>query len=263
MSSVTELLTTLSEGNDKCDGNNSCNGCDRCNGNDSCNGCDGNDRCNRCNGNNRCNSNDTIPINTKVNKHIPIIKDKSIVTNYSKIKVLLTMNIGYKGRYYLPRTLKSIFGEIQVENPNIKNIIYYYTGEYKLFNLSNRMENECSKAEHYYFGLRAVKYILKNTNDNSDTKIDECNTDNDDNDSKIDNDDTNDSNSDNKTLPSDNNTINNGDIYYLNNLINFYMASLLEKDKSIFRILLEEIYSSNITKSNNYTFDSNTIMPIH
>lgn len=89
----------------------------------------------------------------------------------SEIKVFLTMNLGYVGRYELPKTLKSIFGEILVDNQDIKDIIYYYTKSYKLYDLIRNLKSECSQNTCYDFGLRAVRSIFDmSLNNSEDTK---------------------------------------------------------------------------------------------
>jgi len=80
------------------------------------------------------------------------------------IKVFLTMNLGYKGRFDLPKSLKSIFGEILVSEPDVKDIVFYYTKSYLIYNIIKRLESQIlSGKNNHDFGLRAVKYILSDT----------------------------------------------------------------------------------------------------
>jgi len=77
-----------------------------------------------------------------------------------RVKVFLTMNVGYSGRHDLPRSLRALFGEVCVDRPDIGDIIQYHTGCYRLRDLLTALEERCSKAAHYDFGLRAVNGIL-------------------------------------------------------------------------------------------------------
>lgn len=86
-----------------------------------------------------------------------------IVEYKDKIKVFLTMNFGYKGRSELPKSLKYIFGEVFVSNPNIKDIIMYHSKNLKIFNLLESLKSNCTNDETYDFGLRAVKSIFNNS----------------------------------------------------------------------------------------------------
>lgn len=88
-----------------------------------------------------------------------------ILSNKDKTKFLLTMNIGYRGRQELPKSLRGIFGEIRVENPDMKDIVDYYCGNMsdKVYKVMKRLEDTVSKQKHYDFGLRAFKTMFKNT----------------------------------------------------------------------------------------------------
>lgn len=84
-----------------------------------------------------------------------------ILSNKEKTKFFLTMNIGYRGRYQLPRSLRSVFGEIRIDTPDMKDIIDHYCRgvSEKVCSLMCGVEANVSKQEHYDFGLRAVRMI--------------------------------------------------------------------------------------------------------
>ncbi|AFN83867.1 dynein heavy chain [Encephalitozoon romaleae SJ-2008] len=86
-----------------------------------------------------------------------------ILSNKERTKFFLTMNIGYKGRYQLPRSLRGVFGEIRIDTPDMKDIIDHYCGEVseKVYSLMCEVEANVSKQEHYDFGLRAVRMIAR------------------------------------------------------------------------------------------------------
>ncbi|KAL7344864.1 dynein heavy chain [Encephalitozoon intestinalis] len=86
-----------------------------------------------------------------------------ILLNKNKTKFFLTMNIGYKGRYRMPRSLRAILGETRIDAPDIKDIIDYYCKESseKIYRLMREVESKASKQDHYDFGLRAVRTITK------------------------------------------------------------------------------------------------------
>ncbi|KAM0680799.1 Cytoplasmic dynein 1 heavy chain 1 [Glugoides intestinalis] len=102
----------------------------------------------------------------RLKKDVMSAMTELIFEKKEKIKIFLTMNLGYKGRSELPKTLKSIFGEILVSSPDIKNIVYYYTGNYDLYNLLVELKKECSSEPFYDFGLRAVRSIFNTNNTN-------------------------------------------------------------------------------------------------
>nr|AGE96255.1 dynein heavy chain [Encephalitozoon cuniculi] len=84
-----------------------------------------------------------------------------ILSSKDKTKFFLTMNIGYKGRYELPRSLRAIFGETRIDTPDVKDIIDYYCGgiSEKIYRLMQQMESSTSRQDHYDFGLRAIRMI--------------------------------------------------------------------------------------------------------
>ncbi|AFM99157.1 dynein heavy chain [Encephalitozoon hellem ATCC 50504] len=86
-----------------------------------------------------------------------------ILSNRNKTKFFLTMNIGYKGRYQLPISLRGVFGEIRIDVPDTKDIIDHYCGEIseKIYQLMCKVEASASKQEHYDFGLRAIRVIAR------------------------------------------------------------------------------------------------------
>lgn len=93
-----------------------------------------------------------------------------IYENKDKVKIFLTMNLGYKGRNELPKSLKILFAEVHVIEPDIKDVIYYYTKSYEIYDIIKALEavlNNTGKEDknsNYDFGLRPVKYILMNSN---------------------------------------------------------------------------------------------------
>lgn len=80
-----------------------------------------------------------------------------------EIKVFLTMNLGYKGRSELPKSLKYIFGEVFVSDPDIKDIIKYHTKDLKIYDLLQSLKSSCSKDPTYDFGLRAIRHIFNDS----------------------------------------------------------------------------------------------------
>lgn len=83
-----------------------------------------------------------------------------IFDHRDRIKMFLTMNLGYKGRFELPKSLRRIFGEIEVGQPDIKDVILYHTGSYGIFEAISELQKRCSCDPHYDFGMRAVRFIL-------------------------------------------------------------------------------------------------------
>lgn len=97
----------------------------------------------------------------RLRKEVMSAVTECIHDHKDKIKVFLTMNLGYKGRFDLPKSLKSIFGEIRVSEPDVKDIVFYYTKSYQVYNIIKRLESQIlSGKNNHDFGLRAVKYIL-------------------------------------------------------------------------------------------------------
>jgi dynein heavy chain 1 len=87
-----------------------------------------------------------------------------IAESSKSIKIFLTMNVGYKGRYELPRNIKSLFGVLRVEEPNFKEIFEYYLerGDLadKAASLFSNLRDLMKNVGHYDFGLRAIKTVL-------------------------------------------------------------------------------------------------------
>lgn len=96
-----------------------------------------------------------------------------ILENRERTRFFLTMNIGYKGRHALPRSLRAVFGEIRVDVPDTREIIEYHCGDMsgKIHGVMSRLESVASKQEHYDFGLRAFRAIVRNMKDGEDAVV--------------------------------------------------------------------------------------------
>ncbi|KAM0673995.1 dynein heavy chain [Gurleya vavrai] len=78
----------------------------------------------------------------------------------TKIYLFCTMNLGYKGRFNLPKSLLNIFGSIRVDQPDMKEIAEYYEKENSTL-LVKIFEILSLKFSQYDFGIRALKTVLK------------------------------------------------------------------------------------------------------
>lgn len=156
------------------------------------------------------------------------------------------MNLGYKGRHELPRSLKAIFGEVRAENPDVKDIIHYHTGNIILFDVLTDLSAKCSKQAHYDFGLRAVNGILGDHRKVLLKGAKDCNSV-----ATSDNDSITISSGSLATSNSEN-TAQSHNERILENLVSFYMACLLYEDKLIFIDLLKTYYNTSV-KLENYT----------
>ncbi|WUR04155.1 uncharacterized protein VNE69_07221 [Vairimorpha necatrix] len=92
-----------------------------------------------------------------------------LVEHKDKIKIFLTLNIGYLGRNKLPTTLKSLFAEIRVDNPNIEDILDVYFNE-EMKTLFRNLKEKSQNLSHYNFSLRALNTILFNLKDSDVTQ---------------------------------------------------------------------------------------------
>ncbi|KAI5148971.1 hypothetical protein ENBRE01_0648 [Enteropsectra breve] len=88
---------------------------------------------------------------------------ETIALSRGSIKFFLTLNMGYKARSPLPKNLKDLFMEVLVSEPNIKEIAEFYTGDNRLFNfmqeLEERVQSSTERVAYYEFGLRALNAL--------------------------------------------------------------------------------------------------------
>lgn len=91
-----------------------------------------------------------------------------ITENTNEIKFFMTLNLGYLGRNKLPTTLKALFTEIRVDDPNIDDILEIYFSK-EIINLFNDLKRKHSGLPHYNFSLRALNTILFNLGDDNST----------------------------------------------------------------------------------------------
>ncbi|KAG0418694.1 Dynein heavy chain 8, axonemal, partial [Dictyocoela roeselum] len=79
----------------------------------------------------------------------------------NRVKIFLTMNIGYKGRYELPKSLLPIFGVVRVDDPDVEIVVSCYGADdfYGwMRQIEIRVEGE------YDFGLRTVMALVREKN---------------------------------------------------------------------------------------------------
>jgi hypothetical protein len=76
-------------------------------------------------------------------------------------RIFLTFNIGYLGRNRIPTTLKSLFSEIRVDNPDMDDILDVYFNK-DMKTIIQTLKEKSSNLQHYNFSLRAINTILYN-----------------------------------------------------------------------------------------------------
>ncbi|KAF7684045.1 Dynein heavy chain, cytoplasmic [Astathelohania contejeani] len=78
-------------------------------------------------------------------------------------KIFLTMNLGYAGRFELPRSLRDVLGCLRVEPACLHEILSVYTAEAdKIYGFLESFKKKITDLVYYDFGLRAINAMFKN-----------------------------------------------------------------------------------------------------